>query len=317
MRGMRRGPLDAICLLTVLLAASPRVCARQAASGEEPPPDLAAHARRPVQVTVLAAAETDLAAEIGDESGEVSITRLDAGISFRFQPADRLGVAVSVNSELSLYDFEHVTGLTGDDADPWDTVWTQFLGARLEWSSSERLAWIVGARAGWSMETGADMADSSVFAGLLGARYAFSDRLSLGGGVAATTRHEDGVLVVPSLIIDWKITDQLRLVNDSATSSRLYYTPRPAVSLFIEGGWQFSEFRLDDNGPAPHGVGTGERVAIGVGAVWRPRHGLELTALVGAVVWQQFTLDDEHGDELAEVEGDATPFASLSVSYTF
>jgi hypothetical protein len=98
---------------------------------------------------------------------------------------------------------------------------------------------------------------------------------------------------------------------------RLSYQASESVSLFAEGGWLSREYRLDDEGLAPDGVLTDDRVPVGLGVRYAPSQTFFLTLRAGAMVYQEYQVDDRSGNELVQREGDVTPYFGLEAGLRF
>jgi hypothetical protein len=77
------------------------------------------------------------------------------------------------------------------------------------------------------------------------------------------------------------------------------------------------DFRLDDDEPVPKGVGRYERLPVGLDVTWHVSKQLGISVYGGAHVWQQYELDNENGDELAQDDADIAPFLGAGVEWKF
>jgi len=255
-----------------------------------------------------------------DDGGDVSISRVrgDLGVYFRLDETSR--IAFNFDTEYNGYDFSDDVAFGPGGNEPWDDV----IGHSLQLTYSNRVndKWTIIAGAGVDSyyETGADFGESLTYAGRLGASYKISETLNLGGMIYVSSRLEDDTLFIPIILVDWKITDQWSLETRGwarGAALSLGYQATDALQILLTGGFEGRDFRLDEDGPTPDGVGRDWRVAAGLMAEWQVHEQVLLTGMLGANLWQELTLDDSNGDEIAETDVDPSLLVGVRVTFTF
>lgn len=272
-------------------------------------------APRELVIRLTGEGELGFRSDLRSTIGDVSVSRVRAGLEIDVPVGDRSTVAVSFNNEWSFYDFSEPSGF-GQVA-PWDDVWERGIRVMFSTQETESLAWYAGGDVTASGEYGADFGDSLTYGVLGGVRYAFSESFVAGIGVYGRSRIESDVLVLPAIAFLWRISPEWSLSSQNGRSVRLSYAMSESVSLFAEGGYEAREFRLDDEGPAPEGVGRDRRVPVAIGAAWKPAPRVSITGKAGAYVWQRYRLDDRDGSKVAEFEADPSPLLILEARIEF
>ena len=149
-----------------------------------------------------------------DGGGSFSVNRayLGARLQYRFSPSLRIGF--KLNTEIDSYDFKG-GGSFADAAGgtPWTTTQEFSIGGSAEWKIDDRWTIFGSGSARWAGEPDADWGSSFSTGGVIAGSYTFSRDLTLGAGLLASGRLDGSVLFIPSLLIDWTITDRLVVTN--------------------------------------------------------------------------------------------------------
>ncbi|MBL9120677.1 MAG: hypothetical protein JNL80_12275 [Phycisphaerae bacterium] len=264
-----------------------------------------------------------------DDEGSLSVDRGYGAVGSSFELSPALSLGLRVAWEGAWYRFEPEAGgamplSLGSGASPWHSVQGVQLGGRLGWSIDDHWQLSAGVFGSAAGEPDADAGDSLSFGGTLAAAYRASDRLTIGGGVLIASQIEDDALVIPLFVLDWRITDSLRLSNVAGPEA---YPTGAGLELLcqawegwefgIGGRWESRRFRLDDTGPAPNGVGEDSGLGLWLRAGVRPIDALRIDLLVGMMVSEELELSDRNGNELATSDLDPSPFLACFVSYRF
>lgn len=255
-----------------------------------------------------------------DDGGDVSISRVrgDLGVYFRLDQTSR--IALNFDTEYNSYDFSDDVAFGPGGSEPWDDV----IGHSLQLTYSTRVQekWTIIAGVGIDSyyETGADFGESLTYAGRLGASYKMSETLNLGGMLYVSSRLEDDTLFIPILLVDWRFADKWSVETRGwarGAALSLGYQATDSLKILLTGGFEGRDFRLDEDGPVPDGVGRDWRVPVALMAEWQVHPQVKLTGALGANVWQDLTLDDSNGDEIADTDVDPSLLAGLRVTFTF
>ena len=102
---------------------------------------------------------------------------------------------------------------------------------------------------------------------MLSAAHTFSKDLTLGVG-AGVFRQIDQTKVFPYLLVNWNITDKLRLSNPlpagpaGGAGLELSYAFNDRWTLGGGGAYRSYRFRLNENGPVANGIGQNSFVPV-------------------------------------------------------
>ncbi len=255
-----------------------------------------------------------------DDGGRygVGTFMLRAGGGWRVSEQLRAGVTASY--DFIDYRFENPTAFGGQA--PWDVVQRIGLAFPLSWAGAS--GWFASVVPSFDFigENGSSWSDSlsygATFSG--GKAYAADKRLGLGVGVFS--RPEE-TTVFPFLIVDWALTDRLRLTNPLTAGPT---GPAGLELLYaIGGGWEVGggaayrslRFRLDEGGSTPSGVGEERGVATFLHATKRIDKTFEVGLYAGAVVAGKLRLEDSGGALITGEDFGFAPILAISLAGRF
>ena len=262
-----------------------------------------------------------------DGGGSYSVNRtfLGAGVEFEYSPA--LTLDFDIGMEWDDYDFSGTGEFTAPAAgEPWGTVFDLTLSAVSRWKLDENWRMILGGFVRWSGETDADFAESFSGGGVFGGAYVFSEDLSLGATALVTTQIEDGLLWIPSPIVDWRINRQLFISNmrgpvtyPASLGLEIVYYLNENMNVSLGGRYEYRRFRLNDDGPAAirNGVGGERTFPVWVRFEWRPIEQIRLHVLAGVNFGQRLELENSRGSLLSEQDTDPSPFIGCFLGFKF
>lgn len=251
----------------------------------------------------------------GGTEGRVSVARvpLNAGVAYALDDTWRL--TFDVESEFSWYDFDGA-GLGVGAGNPGSLeTYSVLLSPGASVRLSERWALRFGALFYVGAEFGASD-ESFTYGGLAGVRYQFSDTLAVTGGLIVITRLEDDPSIYPLIGLEWQITDKVRLTARHL-GGELAIDVCPEATITLGGAYEPREYRLNELGGRRGDVLRDNRVPITVGITYHPCKSFEAYVRGGAVVWQEFTVDDRGGDRVSDVNTDPAPFVAAGVTLRF
>ena len=260
-------------------------------------------------------------ADLSDVDGSFSVNRwfVSMGVTYAWDRRNSLGLSVGGGG--SKYDFDELTGIGGGD--PWNDIEDTriTLTGRIGIGETGTLFLVPSAR--YNGESDADTSEGRTWGMLAGAAWRLNENLTIGPGIGVFSRLENGARVFPVLVIDWKITDRWRL----ATGSGLASSQGPGLTLSYELSeqWQFGltsrfdnvEFRLDENGPTPNGIGKDESLPVLASAAWEPNRTLRLAAFAGLEFAGKLKLKDASGNLLSESDYDPAPVFGATFELKF
>lgn len=255
-----------------------------------------------------------------DNGGQTSLT------SYHFRArAERpwdssVLMGVSMNYDAYDHDFSGDQGFAA--LEPWNR--RSRLGFTGSFRKRSRYGWSYGVRpfVSWSAETGELESDAMSY-GLAMAVVAGTSRdRRFGVGATVARDIDDSLKVGPIIILDWEINENWTIGNPRET----YFTVPGGLEIsYREGTWRFgagavyqsAEFRLDDRGLAPGGIGESARILSFVRISRQWSLGVSVNAFVGAVINGELTVENADGMEVASDKYDTAPLAALSVEGSF
>lgn len=250
--------------------------------------------------------------------GDVQVTRGAAEFRLDATPLGEIEWSVSGGYEHSDYDFTTgATPLIGGSSILVESV----RAFDLSWDGSLRVDehWTIFGGFGASIAgaTGADFSDMVNFGGRIGAGYRVSDDLALGLGVFVREDFAEGVEVLPLFLVDWRLNDDLAFALEGP-QAELVWSASESLRLSAFAAFEIRAYALADDGIVPNGVFNDERVVVGVGADWRVASDVRLRGRIGAIVSQEFDVENANGEEVITAETDGTGLtASIGLSIRF
>lgn len=260
--------------------------------------------------------ETDL-----DDAGDYSVLRSGVRLNASTRLTDTAGLSLRARYRYDDFDFsDDVFGLSES---PWSSVHTTGIDAVFEVGLSDDLRLFFGPSVQASWESGADFDDGVTLGGVVGFSYRLSSDFALGALVSVRDEIEDNVDVIVIPIVEWDITDNWRVGSVGGPSSflvsgvQLSYSTDDAWRFGLGVGYTRSRFRLDDEGPAPDGVGEESGLPIWFGVGYRPNNTVELDLLAGVLMGGELRLEDEDGSLIDEQDVDPAPFIGIAARFRF
>ena len=256
--------------------------------------------------------ETDL-----DDGESFSVNRyyIEGGMTYLIR-RDRM-ISLSVGYGQDDYNF------SGTASAPWNNIDNYRASLFTRWGMDNGWAWFASASIRSYGETGANMSDALSSAGFGGASYTFSDKLTLGPGLGVFERIEDRPLVIPILIVNWDITEKLSLGTGGGLAATagpgltLDYKATKHWNLTLSGRYENKRFRLDDDGPAPGGIGEDRNIPVLGSIRYMLYPGTHITGIMGYNFDGEFRLEDAGGSYLDDQSYDSSFFAGLTIGIRF
>ena len=259
--------------------------------------------------------------------GQFSVNRTYAQAAFEHTVSPQFSWGAGLATEVDAYDF---SGNGAFNAAAAGTPWTTTVDLTLKTSMKLNLnrKWQIRASVfcGWAGEHDAVFDDSFTIGAILGVAYRFDDTLTLGFGSLISDRLEDGLLVIPSVIVDWRITPKLTLSNVRGAASyptgagaELVYAFDRTLSLSLGARYEYRRFRLDGEG-APStqgGVGTERSIPTWLRLEYKPAPNIRLHLVGGISFGEQLELQNRTGETLAEQDVDPMPFIAFFAGIRF
>ncbi len=243
---------------------------------------------------------------------------LHAGVTRQLVPAVAAGVALR-------YDVEEWRlgsgGALGPRA-PWGRLQRPGASVTLSLALSRTLLVALSPGVEWAFDRGAGAADAFTYGAVASAAKAWTSRFTLGAGASAY-RQFYSVKVSPFVIVNWRLTDRLRVANAPGTSPEggagveLRYALTPDWELAAGGVYRSDRFRLAARGTGPGGVGEPGSIPLLARVSRRLGARSRLDLYAGALTRGRLTLKDADGHELARPEYGAAPAVALTLARRF
>jgi hypothetical protein len=232
----------------------------------------------------------------------------------------RLNLGFSADLDYAAFDFSSNDGLSA--AAPWGDTERVTLGAPILYRLDGGWGLFATPSISVAREQGADLSESWIVGGVIGAAKQINPRLRLGIGAGVFSGLEEvRLFLFPS--VTWRINDQLTLTNPfragptgpAGLELRWDFAPR----------WQFAggmarrsvRFRLDDSGIAPGGVGQDSALLTFVRVTREWDRGPRLDLYAGAALDGELEIENESGKALARENFDAAPLGAIVVRMPF
>ena len=255
-----------------------------------------------------------------DSSGEFRVDRFFFRGDWKKRQSETLALGIGINYDFNDYSFSDTA--LNPIGNPWNQVHTLNLSVSSLFTLDKNWKVFVAPSVGIAAESGADWGDAMVYGGIVWTTYRFSPSLALGLGAGLFSKAEE-VTAFPVIVIDWKISDRVRLSNPlhpgptGPAGLEVSYAFDGGSTVAVGGAYRSLRFRLDDSGTVPGGVG--EDKAFPLWARFSTKLGTAgtLNFQGGAMVGGKMALEDSNGNELADERYDASPFVAATLSFKF
>jgi long-subunit fatty acid transport protein len=208
--------------------------------------------------------------------------------------------------------------------DPWEDIHTVRTTPLVQYVLDDHWTLFGGPALGFSAESGADLGDSFVFGGIVGARYRVSPSLTVGGALGVFSQIEDNASVVPLPIVSWQINEQWML-DAGFTEVAAAGGVGAEISYKINDRWsagaglqlQRKRFRLSDDGPAPDGVGEDSSIPVYAKLAWQAWNNGSFELIGGVSAGGNVRIEDKNGHKIADDDYDPSGLIGLRGVFTF
>ncbi len=257
--------------------------------------------------------ETDL-----DDGSDFSASRTFLRGSSQYSFGN--GSSVGVSASLGAFDYDFGGAAVG----PWDNIRDIRLSIPMRFRASENTTVFVSPQVRWDYESGVDPSDGDTYGVFAGVAWEISDSLTIGPAIGAYSQLEDsGADVFPALLINWDINDRWNLNTGSGLGATrgpgltLGYTINDSIKLALSARLESVQFRLDENGVAPNGVGEDESTPVVLSLQYDPNPGFSVSAFAGAEFDGRLRLEDSDGNRISSQSYDTAPLAGIALRLRF
>ncbi len=313
--GRLRGALSTgIAVLSLL----PVMARAQVASSEAPD----APRRGPplgLGFSISAATTHQFGADI-DTGGSFNVTRLivRAGTRYAFSEGSFVGLTVGYGfDDYSFSPDAQVAGLA-----PWGKTRNLTVSAPIFFAIGDRWQALLIPNLRMAAERTEDWGEGLMGGFISGVSYRFSDRFAIGPGIGLATEITGSPTVFPVILIDWKITERLRM----ETGRGLGATRGPGVVLSYQAArlWQMqvgfrfeqARFRLGPEAASPMGIGEDRSFPVIAGV----RFGFpfaSVSLIGGAEFGGRLRIEDGRGNLIGESSHAPAPFIGAAAGLLF
>jgi hypothetical protein len=255
-----------------------------------------------------------------DRGGDFLVNRYMVRFNWNKKLSDTLDVGISLNYDLHDYSFSEDTSF--GQLKTWDNLQSIGFGTRIMYKIDKDWRLVIIPSIGYSGEAGADWGESLIYGGILSAGYRVSPDLMIGAGVGIFSRLEE-VSFFPMIVINWEITDQLRLSNPFSggptgpAGLELSYALDQKWEIAFGGAYRSLRFRLNDEGNSFNGIFQEKAVPVWGRVTLRSVSHVKIDLNAGAFLSGKLKIEDHEGHEISEDQYDAAPFIAVTVSLTF
>ena len=252
-----------------------------------------------------------------DGGGKVSVGRAFFGVGVSVPVGAGTAIGLSAGGGATDYTFS-------DGAQPlWSDIRDARVSLPIRFGLGETTRAIIIPSLRWSAETDADLEDGQTEGVIAAVYWKLSDSLTIGPGLGVFSELTDDTDWFPFLAIDWAITDRWSLSTGQGVGATqgpglaLSYQTTDALSLGVAARYESTQFRLDDGGIAPGGIGESRSVPVVLTLDWRPNPGIGVSAFAGVETGAELTLRDSDGSTVSQSDVDPAAILGAQVIVRF
>jgi len=255
-----------------------------------------------------------------EQGGDVqwSSVSFSGSVTRQFVPAFAAGLSVRYGYE----DWRFGSPAAFDGKAPWLCLQRPGASLNLSLALSKTLVVSVSPTVELAYDSRANTDDAMIYGAVLSAAKVFSPRFTLGAG-ASVTRQFYSVKTSPFVIVNWKITDRLRLANavpagpEGGAGVELRYALTPDWELAGGGVWRSDRWRLEEHGDSAGNVGETSFIPMFVRLSRKFGPMVKLDLYAGALANNRLTVKDSEGNEIAHDVYGIVPAISATLSCKF
>lgn len=251
-----------------------------------------------------------------DSGGDADYAGVFTSIGRRWALDSRATLGLRLSFDYEDWHFHDIAAFDG--VQPWNQLFRAGISVPYSYTTDNGWRLTVSPTVEFSGESGADFSDALEYGALVSGARRFGPDLTLGLGVGAYARIEE-TRAFPFLIIDWRITDRLRLTNPlpagpaGPAGLELSYALGSGWEIGIAGAFRSFRFRLDEKGPVPGGIGENEYIPV-VARIGRElSDSLTFNFYAGAALAGNLRVEDSDGNGLYDEDRDPAGLIGLSL----
>lgn len=256
-----------------------------------------------------------------DSGGDFDVARWYVQPSIGYAWDRRTSISLTIGGGETYYGFPSAAGLGGGD--PWGTIRDLDISVPIRFSPMEEMDVFIIPAVRSHAERGADLDDGRTEGVLAGFMWRFSKNFAVGPGASWFTEIDGGSTFVPILLIDWNITDTLRLSTgryiavSRGPGLTLSWQAQEDLTVGVYGRYETNTFRLDDSGPAPNGIGTDDSIPVAAFVQFRPWPMATVSGFAGVRFAGEMELQNGNGNTIDSTDYDPAPMFGVAFSMRF
>lgn len=199
------------------------------------------------------------------DSGSFNWQDASANVNVTRQITSAFSAGVSAKYNYQNWSWSNLQSFGGQA--PWTAINTPALGMNFAYTPSPEWRFGFAPTVEWSGETGTGTGGTATYGAVMSVARTFSKDLTLGVG-AGVFRQIDETKVFPYLLVNWNITDKLRLGNSlpagpaGGAGLELAYALTERWTIAGGGAYRSYRFRLNENSPVANGIGQNSFVPV-------------------------------------------------------
>lgn len=254
-----------------------------------------------------------------DGDGKFDLLRFGLSQDTTLIPDEKWRFTLGTSYSMNKFDFSGTGGI--GSLDPWDNINVLNLSLRINYAFNDKWGVFAIPLLGFSGESGARFGDSLTGGGIAGFSYSIGRKLIIAFGGLVRSRIEDDVIGFPIAYLRWEITERLTL-STLASGVRTEIGPEVGInydlgggfSAGLSGGYEFSRFRLDSDGPFPGGVGDVKGMPIWGRISYETNSGVTFNGYGGYILIGSLELENSNGRRIEKDDFDPAPFIGGGIS---
>lgn len=253
--------------------------------------------------------------EPGNDDFRVFRTGLDYQIAFPI--ATDTKIAFDFGYEYNNYDFDPPNTFFAGVTNPFTDIHIMDLGVTgFKQTDDPSVTWFGSVKGRFAGEGDVDVSDASTVRGTIAFQKVEEDGVTWSLGVFATTRLEEGMLVLPAITLNWPIDDDWTLLING-TSGELQRDFGDGLTLGLGAGWERREFRLEERPGVNGSIVEDAGFPVFGRLAYDVDQDMSIDLRAGMVWGQEFEISNRNGNARRDFEIDAAPFVQFGLVFRF
>ncbi|MFQ3573601.1 MAG: DUF6268 family outer membrane beta-barrel protein [Thermodesulfovibrionales bacterium] len=255
-----------------------------------------------------------------DGGGDFSVDRLFLRADAKKRLSDTFTMGIGIN--YVFHDYSFADGTFNPLSKPWKQVHALDLSVNSLFVIDKGWNLFVAPSIGVAGASGANWSDSLIYGGIIWTSYRLNPGLLLGAGAGLFSKQKD-FSGFPIIVVDWKISDRLRLsnpVNPGPTGPaglELSYMFDEVSSVAMGGAYRSLRFRLSNSSTLSDGIGEDKAFPLWIRFSTKIGSLGTLSLHGGTMVGGKLTLRDSWDNKVAVKDYKSSPFLSATLMFKF